>query len=58
MMLGDVLRKLTDDAAAAEVILDAGDLALLAAMRERAAAEGMDIRCDGAEPAYEFLRLA
>lgn len=43
MMLGDVLRRLTDDAAAAEVILDVGDLTLLAAMRERAAAEGMDL---------------
>lgn len=43
MMLGDVLRRLTDDAVAAEIILGVGDLALLAAMRERAEAEGVDL---------------
>lgn len=43
MILGDVLRRLTDDAAAAEIILHAGDLTLLAAMRERAEAEGLDL---------------
>lgn len=43
MMLGDVLKRLTDDAAAAEVILDIGDLSMLHAMRERAEAEGVDL---------------
>lgn len=43
MMLGDVLRQLTDDAAAAEIILGVGDLSMLNAMRERSEAEGLDL---------------
>jgi hypothetical protein len=43
MMLGDVLKRLTDDAAAAEIILGVGDLPMLNAMRERAEAEGLDL---------------
>lgn len=43
MMLADILRQLTDDAAAAEIILGTGDMPLLAAMRERAEAEGMGL---------------
>jgi hypothetical protein len=42
-MLGDVLAKLTDETTAVETILGAGDLALLAAVRERAAAEGAEL---------------
>ena len=42
-MLGDILASLTDEATAAETILGAGDLALLAAVRERATAEGVDL---------------
>jgi hypothetical protein len=43
MLLGDVIRQLTDDAAAAEVIMSVGDLALLTAMTGRAKSEGLDL---------------
>ena len=43
MLLGDILSKLENDGEAAEVILGAGDLRLLAAMRQRAKAEGLDL---------------
>lgn len=42
-MLGDLLANLTDETTALEAILGAGDLALLAAVRERAAADGIDL---------------
>jgi hypothetical protein len=43
MMLGDVLARLNDEGEAAEIILGVGDLRLLAAMRERAESEGLDL---------------
>jgi hypothetical protein len=43
MMLGDILARLSDDGEAAEIILGVGDLRLLAAMKERAEAEGLDL---------------
>ncbi|HVZ54727.1 MAG TPA: hypothetical protein VG986_22365 [Pseudolabrys sp.] len=43
MLLGDVLRQLTDDTAAAEIIVSVGDLALLSAMSECAAREGLGL---------------
>ena len=43
MMLGDVLAQLNDGGEAAEIILGVGDLRLLAAMRERAESEGLDL---------------
>ena len=43
MMLGDILSRLTDDGEATEIILDAGDLPMLAAMRARAEAAGLDL---------------
>ncbi|MGB8637613.1 MAG: hypothetical protein WCD30_05690 [Pseudolabrys sp.] len=43
MLLGDILSRLENDGEAAEVILGAGDLRLLAAMRQRAEAEGLDL---------------
>lgn len=43
MVLGDLLAKLADGTAAVEAIIGAGDLTLLAAVRERAAAEGTDL---------------
>jgi hypothetical protein len=43
MMLGDILARLNDGSEAAEIILGVGDLRLLAAMRERAASEGLDL---------------
>ncbi len=43
MLLGDVIRQLTDDAAAAEVIMNVGDLTLLSAMTEHAERAGMDL---------------
>ena len=42
-MLGDILAKLTDEASAVETILDTGDLTLLTAARQHAAAEGLDL---------------
>jgi hypothetical protein len=42
-MLGDILARLTDETAAVETILGAGDLTLLTMVKERAAAEGLDL---------------
>ena len=42
-MLGDILRRLTDETTAIETILATGDLTLLAAVREQAAADGLDL---------------
>ena len=42
-MLGDLLANLTDETTALETILGASDLALLTAVRERAAAESVDL---------------
>jgi hypothetical protein len=43
MLLGDILSKLENDGEAAEVILGAGDLRLLATMKEQAEAEGVSL---------------
>jgi len=43
MMFGDVLAILTNETTAVETLLGAGDLTLLATVRERAAAEGVDL---------------
>jgi hypothetical protein len=43
IMLGDFLASLTDEATALETILSAGDLKLLAAAQELAAADGLDL---------------
>ncbi|HMF22065.1 MAG TPA: hypothetical protein VKG24_08065 [Pseudolabrys sp.] len=43
MLLGDILNRLADDGETAEIILGAGDLRMLAAMRERADAAGLDL---------------
>ncbi len=42
-MLGDILARLTDETTAVETILGAGDLTLLAAVKEQAAADGLDL---------------
>ncbi len=42
-MLGDILGRLTDETTTIETILGAGDLTLLAAVREQAAADGLDL---------------
>jgi hypothetical protein len=42
-MLGDLLANLSDETTALETILGAGDLALLTAVREQAAADGVDL---------------
>ena len=42
-MLGDLLANLTDETTALETILGAGDLALLTAVRDHAAAECVDL---------------
>ena len=43
MLLGDLMRRLTDDTAATELIVGLGDLTLLQAMTERADSEGLDL---------------
>ena len=43
MMLGDVLARLDDDGAAAELFFGIGDLALMTAIQQQADAEGMDL---------------
>ena len=43
MLLGDILSRLENDGEAAEVILGASDLRLLAAMKEQAEAEGLSL---------------
>ena len=43
MVLGDILARLTDETAAVETILGTGDLTLLTVVKERAAAEGLDL---------------
>ncbi len=42
-MLGDLLASLTDETTATETILRSGNLQLLTAAREQAAAEGLDL---------------
>lgn len=42
-MLGEILARLTDETTAVETILGAADLALLWAVKEQAAAEGLDL---------------
>jgi hypothetical protein len=42
-MLGDILASLIDETTAVETILNTGDLSLLAAVRERANVEGIDL---------------
>ena len=43
MVLGDVLARLTDETTAVETILVVGDLTLLAAVKQQAAANGLDL---------------
>jgi hypothetical protein len=43
MILGDILSRLTDDGEAAAIILDVGDLRMLAALQERAEAADLDL---------------
>jgi hypothetical protein len=43
MMLGDLLARFADDASAAETLLGLGDLKLVAALRQRATAEGLGL---------------
>ncbi len=43
MLLGDLLAELSDETAATETILRVNDLSMLAAMREQAKADGLDL---------------
>jgi hypothetical protein len=43
VLLGDLIARFKDEAVAAETVLAIGDLAMLAALREQAAATGLDI---------------
>jgi hypothetical protein len=57
-MLGDILARLTDETTAVETILATGDLALLAAWRERAAAEGVDLAACVAQTVQRYSNEA
>jgi len=57
-MLGDLLANLTDETTALEAILGAGDLNLLTAVRERAAAEGVDLGAYVAETVQRYAAEA
>jgi hypothetical protein len=43
MVLGDLLARFGDESAAVETVLGLGDLSLVAALRQRADAEGLDL---------------
>ena len=43
MQLGTLLDQLTDETSAAEIVLQIGDLALLASLRTQATAHGLDL---------------
>ena len=55
MLLGDLIARFDDEAVAEEAVLALGDLAMLAALRERAAAAGLPV---GACPASGAGRQA
>lgn len=58
MLLGDLIRGITDDAAAAELIVGLGDLTLLRAMTERAAAEGCGLAMFSQDAVRSFVAHA
>ncbi len=58
MVLGDVLAGLTDETAAAELILGLGDLSLLAAMRKQADTEGVDLASYAREAVQRYTSHA
>ena len=55
MVLGDLLARFGDDSAAAETVIGLGDLSLLAALRQRADEEGLEL---GAFAALAVQRYA
>ena len=55
MMLGDLLAGFADESVAAETLLSLADLTLVAALRERAAAKGLEM---GALAAFTVQRYA
>lgn len=58
MLLGDILARLTDETTAVETILGAGDLTLLAAVKEQAAAEGLDLAVCVAQTVQRYAHEA
>ncbi len=57
-MLGDILHRLNDETAALEALLGAGDVTLVAAARERAAAEGVDLATCVAQTVQRYAAQA
>jgi hypothetical protein len=57
-MLGDLLSRFTNDAIATEAILRLGDVTLLAALRERADAEGLALGALAALAVQRYAREA
>jgi hypothetical protein len=48
MLLGDLLTRFSDTGTAADAVLGLGDLALLAAVQEKAIARGLEVGAFGA----------
>ena len=57
-MLGEILARLTDETTAVETILGAGDLALLSAVKEQAAAEGLDLAASVTQTVQRYTHEA
>jgi hypothetical protein len=57
-MLGDILHRLNDETVALEALLGAGDVMLVAAAQERAAAEGVDLATCVAQTAQRYAAQA
>lgn len=57
-MLGDLLASLTDETTATETILRSGDLKLLRAAQEQAAAEGLGLAAYVAQAARRYANEA
>jgi len=58
IILGDILAKLNDETTAVETILGAGDLALLAAVRERASSEDIGFAACVTQPVQRYAAQA
>ncbi len=58
MLLGDLLARFADESVAAEAVLSLGDPALLASVRERAEARGLEVGAFAAGAVRQYAREA
>jgi len=58
IMLGDILARLTDETTAVEMLLGTGDVPLLAAARDQAAADGLDLVACVAQTVQRYAAAA